>query len=176
MKKIIITIFIVISFITIPAALFAEDEFTKVGVVDTNRIYTLYFKDSKAVRELNLFKESILEESKKIEEEIVKLKDRKLKAEQMRDENELLRLNTLIIDKERYLKEFKQIKNKDYQIRSAKTQIEDSFLQQISEAISYVAVSFGFSVILEKNNSFFLYYSIDIDITDKVLEYLQKNK
>jgi outer membrane protein len=154
----------------------AEDEITKIGIVDTSKIYTLYFKDSKSLRDLGTFKENIIQESKKIEDEINKLKERKLKATQTGDDAEILRLNNLIAEKERYLNEFKQIKNKEYQAQISRLQIEDSFMQEISEAISNVAISYGYSIILEKNNNFFLYYSLDIDITDKVIEYLQKNK
>ena len=41
-----------------------------------------------------------------------------------------------------------------------------------TEAIEYIAVSEGYSLVLEKQNPFILHYGLDIDITDKVLKYL----
>ena len=76
-----------------------------------------------------------------------------------------------ISEKERFLKEYLQIKNLEYK-RKQEAALEDSFLMEVTEAIEHIAISEGYSIILEKQNPIFLYYTVDVDITDKVLEYL----
>jgi Skp family chaperone for outer membrane proteins len=151
--------------------LFSEQDIQKIGLVDSSRIISTYFQDSKAMRELKELKDTIVAVSNEIKEEIFELKRQKVDAERRSDREEVLRLETIISEKERFLKEYIQVKNKEYKRRQSLA-LEDSFLLEVTEAIEYIAISEGYSVILEKQNPIFLYYSIDVDITDKVLEYL----
>ncbi len=149
----------------------AEQDIQKIGLVDSSKIISTYFQDSKAMRELKELKDAIIAVSNEIKEEIYELKRRKVDAEKRNDREEVLRFETLISDKEQFLKSYLQVKNKEYKRRQSLA-LKDSFLLEVTEAIEYIAISEGYSVILEKQNPLFLYYSIDIDITDKVLEYL----
>jgi len=149
----------------------AEQDIQKIGLVDSSKIISTYFQDSKAMRELKELKDAIIAVSNEIKEEIYELKRRKVAAEKRNDREEVLRFETLISDKEQFLKSYLQVKNKEYKRRQSLA-LKDSFLLEVTEAIEYIAISEGYSVILERQNPLFLYYSIDIDITDKVLEYL----
>ncbi len=149
----------------------ADQDIQKIGLVDSSKIISTYFQDSKAMRELKELKDAIIAVSNEIKEEIYELKRRKVDAEKRNDREEVLRFETLISDKEQFLKSYLQVKNKEYKRRQSLA-LKDSFLLEVTEAIEYIAISEGYSVILEKQNPLFLYYSIDIDITDKVLEYL----
>ena len=149
----------------------AEQDIQKIGLVDSSKIISTYFQDSKAMRELKELKDAIIAVSNEIKEEIYELKRRKVNAEKRNDREEVLRFETLISDKEQFLKSYLQVKNNEYKRRQSLA-LKDSFLLEVTEAIEYIAISEGYSVILEKQNPLFLYYSIDIDITDKVLEYL----
>ena len=149
----------------------AEQDIQKIGLVDSSKIISTYFQDSRAMRELKELKDTIVTVSNDIKEEIFELKKQKVDAEKRNDREQVLRLETLISEKEQFLKSYLQVKNKEYKRRQSLA-LEDSFLLEVTEAIEYIAVSEGYSVILEKQNPLFLYYSIDVDITDKVLEYL----
>jgi Skp family chaperone for outer membrane proteins len=151
--------------------LFAQQDIQKIGLVDSSRIMSTYFQDSRSMRELKELKETIIATSNEIKDEIFELKRRKVNAENRDDKNEVLKLENRISEKERFLKEYLQIKNLEYK-RKQEAALEDSFLMEVTEAIEHIAISEGYSIILEKQNPIFLYYTVDVDITDKVLEYL----
>ncbi len=154
------------------AALHAEQEITKIGVVDTSRIYSVYFQDSKAVRDLAAFKQSILEESGRLNDEITGLQAAKVNAERDGRKDESLRLESQILEKENFLREYQRVKNLEFRSRQSKVEVESSFLGELADAIAYVAVSEGFSMIMEKQNPIFLYFTPESDITEKVLQHL----
>ena len=166
-KRLLPVLYVLVGIFTISA----EQDIQKIGLVDSSKIISTYFQDSKAMRELKELKDAIIAVSNEIKEEIYELKRRKVDAEKRNDREEVLRFETLISDKEQFLKSYLQVKNKEYKRRQSLA-LKDSFLLEVTEAIEYIAISEGYSVILERQNPLFLYYSIDIDITDKVLEYL----
>jgi Skp family chaperone for outer membrane proteins len=48
----------------------------------------------------------------------------------------------------------------------------DEFLSEITEAVQFVAVREGFSLVLEKSKISALYVSDEVDITEEILEHL----
>ena len=150
----------------------AQQEITKVGVVDTSRIYSVYFQDSRALRDLAAFRQSILEESKRLSDDITAVRDAKVNAERDGRKDEALRLESQILEKENFLREYQRVKNLEYRSRQSKVELESSFLGELADAIAYVAVSDGFSMIMEKQNPIFLYFTSESDITEKVLQHL----
>ena len=152
-------------------SLFGQQDIPKIGLVDSNEIMVTYFKDSKAMRDLQSLQESILEESRAIEDEILSLKSQKLDAEKFGNEDEALRLEGLILQRENYLKEWQRIRNEELRTLQ-QSAMEDAFLSEVYEAIEYIAISEGYSIIFDKRNPFLLYWGLDIDITEKVLRHL----
>lgn len=150
----------------------AQQEITKVGVVDTSRIYSVYFQDSKALRDLAAFKQSILEESRRLSDDITAIRSAKVDAERAGRKEEALRLESQILEKENFLREYQRVKNLEYRSRQAKVELESSFLGELADAIAYVAVSEGYSMIMEKQNPIFLYFTAESDVTEKVLQHL----
>ena len=159
-------------FMIITSGVFGQQDIPKIGLVDTDRIIETYYQDSKAMRELKKLRETILEERRMIEDEILDLKSQKLDAEKRNDRINVARLDKLIVEKERHFKEFTQVRNEEFKIRQ-ESAVNDTFLNDIYDAIKYIAISEGYSIVLEKQNPFLLHYVLDIDITDKVLRYLQ---
>jgi outer membrane protein len=141
-------------------------------VVDTSRIYSVYFQDSRALRDLAAFKQSILEESKRMGDDITSLRASKVDAERQGRKDEALRLESEILEKENFLREYQRVKNLEYRSRQSKVELESSFLGELADAIAYVAVSEGFSMIMEKQNPIFLYFTSESDITEQVLQHL----
>ena len=157
--------------ILIASPLCAEQDIPKIGLVDSSKIISNYFEDSKAMRDQKELKDTILAVSQEIKDELLDLKRQKVEAERKSDRQETLRLENLVIEKESFLKEYLQVKNAEYKQRQ-KLAMDDTFITEIAEAIEFIAISEGFTIILEKQNAIFLYYAMDVDITDKVLEYL----
>ncbi len=157
--------------IVIALPVYPEQDIPKIGLVDSSKIIANYFQDSKAMRDLMELKESILAVSQEIKDEILDLKRQKVEAERRGTKEETLRLERLIVEKERCLKEYLQVKNAEYK-HHQKLAMDDAFLTEIAEAIEFIAISEGFTIVLEKQNAIFLYYAMDVDITDKVLKYL----
>ena len=158
--------------LAVAAAAQAEQEITKVGVVDTNRIYSVYFQDSKALRDLAAFKQSVLEESNRLRDEVTALRAGKVNAERDGRKEEALRLESQILERENFLREYQRVKNLEFRSRQSKVELESSFLGELADAIAYVAVSEGFSIVMEKQNPIFLYFTPESDITEKVLQHL----
>jgi outer membrane protein len=150
----------------------AQQEITKVGVVDTSRIYSVYFQDSRALRDLAAFRQSILEESKRLSDDITAVRAAKVDAERDGRKDEALRLESQILEKENFLREYQRVKNLEFRSRQSKVELESSFLGELADAIAYVAVSEGFSMIMEKANPIFLYFTSESDITERVLQHL----
>lgn len=168
-KAIIFFLFLLFSVMTA----FTQQDIPKIGVVDTSAIYTAYFAKSRAIREAMEIQKDIEEESTRIRNEIVELKYQKLDAEQDQNTIEILRLENLISEKEQYLNDYIQIKSDRMNILLDNAALQSNLFSEIADAIRYVAFKEGYTMILEKQNPIFLYYSVEIDITDKVLEYLQ---
>lgn len=152
--------------------LWSEEEITRIGVVDTNRIYSVYFRDSKAIRDLQELRRNTLDQSAAIQTEIVQLKSAKVDAEREGSKEDALRLESRILEKENFLREYQRVKNLEYRSRLSQVELESSFLSEVTDAIAFVAVSEGFSIIMERQNPLFLYYTVESDITEKVLKHL----
>jgi outer membrane protein len=48
------------------------------------------------------------------------------------------------------------------------------FSREIIKAVEYVAENEGFSIVFRKKDPNILYYNYEVDITEKVLEYLRR--
>ena len=146
---------------------FAQQDIPKIGVVDTSVIYTAYFADSRAIREAIQIQNDIEEESARVRNEITELKNQRLEAEQAQNNIEALRLSNLIAEKEQYLNDYIQIKTDRIALLTDQAALQSNLFSEIAEAIRYVAFKEGYTMILEKQNPIFLYYSVEIDITDE---------
>ncbi len=153
-------------------AIFSQQDIPRIGVVDTSAIYIAYFDSTTNIRIAKEIQNDIEEESVRIRNEITELKNRKLEAEQAQNTIEALRLTNLIEEKEQYLNDYIQIKNDRIIQLISNDAMENSLYTEITAAIRHVAFKKGYTIILEKQNPIFLYYSVEIDITEEVLEYL----
>jgi Skp family chaperone for outer membrane proteins len=153
-------------------AIFAQQDIPKIGVVDTSVIFTTYFTKSEGIRTIIEIQNDIEEEKTRTRNEIIELENRKLEAEQNNNTIEAIRLLNLIEEKEQYINDYIQIKSNTIALLTNEDKLHSTFYSEIADAIRYVAFKEGYTIILEKQNPIFLYYSIEIDITDEVLEYL----
>lgn len=148
-------------------------QITKVGIVDISRIYSIYFRESKEVIKLGELRSAYLKEIAKKKEEINLLKSQKLDAEDNNDNEKALQLDKEIFNKEQFLKEYIQIKTQQLRQMAQNLSQSSELIQEIADVIQYVAENEGFSLILKKTDQF-LYWTPEIDITDKVIKELLK--
>ncbi len=171
MKRIVL-IALLISFI-IPVTASAAN-LTMVGVVDLSRIVSDFFQESSAWREIEQLrekKENTMEERK---DELNKLKQRKLEAQDEGKENLVLQLEEEIRQKEQYLKEYNRIMSQRIESKRNNLLTSSDFSKEIVQAVEYVAQQEGYSIVLRKKDPNIVYYNYEVDITEKVLEYLRQ--
>jgi len=150
----------------------AGEQITKIAVVDLSRIYSSYFSESQAVRELENMRGNFQERIDSIKEEIQSLESEKLEAQNAGNEDRALRLDDQIFQKKQYLKEFVRIKNNQLQKQRQKLSESSDFLDEVLKQISYVSERNGYSLVLKASDQNLVWWNSEVDITDKVLERL----
>ena len=156
--------------------LFAE-QITRVGILDIDKVYAVYFRESKAVKEFQQKRVEVLRDISSIDDEILELENRKLDAEGRGDASEALRLDNEIFKKRQYREDFRRIKMDQLRRMSEKLYQSDEFLDELLQAIQFVAESEGFSLVLNaggQSSQMFLFFTKEIDITEQVIQELMR--
>ncbi len=158
----------------VSAILFSE-QLTRIGIIDIEKVYSIYFRESRTVMDLQEKQNAILREIQRIDDQILTLENRKLEAEMRGDQESALKLDREIFDRKQYLEDYKRIKMQQLKKLAENLYQSDEFLDELLEAINFVAESQGFSIILNNSKQFkqfFFYYTKEVDITDKVIQEL----
>ncbi len=171
MKKLLA--FFIIVFAT--AAVYAQMDISKIGVIDTARVYTTYFRDSTAVRNYENMKLEFQAEVDKMTAEIKQLELKKTQYTKMGEELSALKTETEITKKTDYLIEFTRSKNAELDVMKNKLADSDDFYKTLYNIIERIAEAGGYSIImsLQQANAI-LWYSQSVDITDQVINSLIK--
>jgi len=151
------------------------EQITRVGLLDIEKVYSVYFRESRAVKEMQEMRAEIQREIARIDDEIQTLEAQKLQAETERNSEQALRLDAEIFRKRQYRADFRRIKLAQLRKLSEKLSLSDAFLDELVAAIQFVAESEGFSLILNKSGQFeqfFFFYTKEVDVTDKVIQEL----
>jgi outer membrane protein len=170
------TMLICLLMLLIPLTSFAE-QLTKVGILDIEKVYSIYFRESKTVKQFQDRQANMLQELSRIDDEILRLENAKLEAENRNDGKEALKLDQEIFEKKQYREDYKRIKTEQLKRMSEELYQSNEFLDELLEAINFVAESEGFSLILNNSRQyrpFFFFYTKEIDITEKVIEELMR--
>ena len=153
------------------------DQITKVGILDIEKVYSIYFRESKAVKELQQLRADVLREINRIDEEILLLESQKLDAESRNQGEAALRLDREIFEKKQYRDDYRRIKMDQIRKRSENLYKSDEFLDEPLEAIEFVSESEGFSLVLNSSgqfSQFFFFYTKEVDITELVIQELMR--
>ncbi|MCR4940955.1 MAG: OmpH family outer membrane protein [Treponemataceae bacterium] len=161
------------SVVFLSAALYAQMDITKIGVIDTARVYTTYFRDSTAVRNYENMK---LEFQAEVDRTTAEIKELNLKKTQfLKDNDELsaLRTETEITKKTDYLLEYTRSKNAELEAMKNKLADSDDFYKSLYNIIERIAEAGGYSMVmsLQQANAI-IWYSQSVDITDQVINSL----
>ena len=95
---------VLVSAAMVPAATSAE-QITTVGVVDINRVYNSFYRDSQGVRELERLRSEYQDEINQQLQELQSLRDRRLQAQDQGNDRRVEDLDQQIADMEQFLED-----------------------------------------------------------------------
>jgi outer membrane protein len=151
----------------------AAEQLTTVGVIDTETIYLTYFRDSEAVRQLEVLRTEIQSELDRHAADLQRLQEQKIAAESRGDENRALQLDDQIFEKAQFIRDFQRVKTRQLEEKQRSLSQSDDFLKKLQEAVRLEAESSGFTIIIDAKSQGLQWWSREVDITNKVLDRLR---
>ncbi|MCQ2572378.1 MAG: OmpH family outer membrane protein [Treponema sp.] len=168
-KKILISV--LFSIFTI-SGVFAQ-QITKFGVVDTNKVYNAYFRNSTAVRNYEKKRADYQNEINKTTDELRELQQKKIDLEKNGNEAQALKVEAEITRKKDYLTEYTNAKNVELESLAKSLKNSDEFYKKLYSTLSRIAEGGGYSMILSlQESNAILWYSNSVDITEDVIKQL----
>jgi outer membrane protein len=150
-----------------------SQQLTRFAVIDLPKVYSVYFRESRIVREFEERSAGIQAEIDKMTREIQELRSRRIDLVNQGDQTGALRLENEIYRKQEFLKEYYAVKTTELEDQRRKLSQSDSFLEQVYGEIRSIAESEGYSMVMNlKESSGIIWYSPTVDITDKVIQNL----
>lgn len=170
MKK--ATLLFVCVILLVPSFVFSE-QLSKIGVVQISRIIENFPTNSQAFQELNRLKEEYDENLPLYSEYLNQLNLQLIEMKNEGDEAEILKQESEIEAYENFMVEYHEAMNK--RIANAREKLKDGsgIVESIFSSISFIAVNEGYSLILDAAEQNIIWYSPEIDITDKVIQRLK---
>jgi outer membrane protein len=158
----------------VTGAFAGAQQLTRFAVVDLPRVYTSFFRDSRAVREYEERSARVQAEVDRMNQEIQNLRSSYVDAEAQGDRERALRLESEMYRKSEFLREYYQTKTAELEDQRRRLAQSGSFLQQVMDEIRFIAESEGYSMVLNlKENTGIIWYSPTVDITEKVIQNLR---
>jgi len=149
-------------------------QITRVAVVDLPRVYTAFFRDSKAVRDFEQRSARVQADIDRMTREIQDLRTRHADAILKDDQSDMIRLETQINRRIENLREFHQARTAELDKQRRELMQSSSFLSQVHDEIRFIAESEGYSVVIDlKNTPGIVWHSPTVDITEKLIQSLQ---
>lgn len=154
------------------SGLFAE-QITRFGVVDTAKVYEVYFRASAPVRNYEKKRTEFQNEINKQTEELRQLQQKKLEYEKDGNSTQALKTEAEITKKKDYLTEYTNAKNVELESLQRSLENSDEFYNKLYNTLEKIAESGGYSMILSlQESNAILWYSNSVDITDQVISRL----
>jgi outer membrane protein len=152
----------------------SAQQITRFAVVDMSKVYTAFFRESRAVRDFEERSARVQADVDRMTREIQELKNTQTTAEMQGDTEKSVKLESEIYKKSELLKEYFKLKTAELEDQKKKLSQSSAFLDQVYNELRVVAESEGYSMILNlKDVKGILWYSSAIDITEKVIQNLQ---
>ncbi len=146
---------------------------TRVAVVDMNKVYQAYFRESEDVRRLEQLKTNIQNEINRLNAEIRQVEQQMINARSSGDQRTAILLEEDLQKKREYLREYSRIKQAQLNNEREALTRSPSFLTKVQDAIRFVAESRGFTIVFRIDDPNMLYYNVESDITNFVIERLK---
>ncbi|MDR2143343.1 MAG: OmpH family outer membrane protein, partial [Treponema sp.] len=151
----------------------SAQQITRFAVVDLVKVYSAFFNESRAVREFNERSARIQSEINRLNRELQETKTSLVNAQAKGDREQVLRLESEVGKKTRFIQEYYQTNMADLEAQKARLAQSDSFLNQINTEVRILAETEGYSMVINKQEgSGILWYSPNVDITNKLIEQL----
>jgi outer membrane protein len=161
----------------VQGALTAE-QLTKIAVVDIVKIYKAFFKESKAIRDLENFKKEYEKELDKIDNQLLELEKEIIETKKQGNSSDVIKLEEQQQKLKSYRNEYYRVKYKEYVKRFEaikKSQSQDLWLELIG-IIEYIALRESYSVVLRVDDPYVVFYTKDVDITEEVVQEIDARK
>lgn len=153
----------------------SAQQITKFAVVDTDRVYKVFYRNSQTIRDYESKKSAYQTQINKMTQELQNLKNSKTQASMDGNTEEANKLQEEINQKAQNLREYTANKNAELNRLKANLETGDAFYKKLYRIIGNVAEREGFCMVLSpQQNNAILWYSDSVDITDKVIAELKK--
>ncbi|MDC7221460.1 MAG: OmpH family outer membrane protein [Spirochaetales bacterium] len=156
---------------TLGSLLFSQ-QITRLAVVDYSRLLSVYYQDSRKIKEVTDFENEIIEELAAIADEIAELEEKRIDAQKEGDQNAVLSYDEMIEQKKKYQQDYLRVKKTQLNNMKEKYASSLSMTTEIYDAIAFVAESQGYSLVMKKSDPDLVWWSPEVDITDAVLNRL----
>jgi len=151
-----------------------SQQITRFAVVDLPRVYTAFFRESRAVREFEERSARVQSDIDRLTREIQDLRSRHADAVMADNQSEALRLENLIYRRSEFLRDFYQTRMSELEDQRNRLMQSSAFLNQVHDEIRFIAEREGFSMVMNlRDNPNILWYSSTVDITDRLIQSLQ---
>jgi outer membrane protein len=152
----------------------SAQQITRFAVVDLVKVYSAFFNESRAVREFNERSARIQNEINRLNQELQETRANLVNAQARGDREQALRLESEVSKKTRFIQEYYQTNMADLEAQKARLAQSDTFLNQINNEVRILAETEGYSMVINKQEgSGILWYSPNVDITNKLIEQLR---
>ena len=154
------------------AAMNAQQHITNFGIVNTEKVYNHFYRNSAAIKTYEKKKADMQAEINKKTKELKDLKARFKYIVVMYD-NDIAGIE--IKEKTEYLRDYTTTKNLELQNLKKSLSESNEFYVKLSKTIKRVAENEGLSMVLSlQGENAILWYSQTVDITDKVIKEMEK--
>lgn len=152
-------------------------QITRVAVIDLQKVYMTYYKDSQAVRALEEDKIRVNDEIRRLSDEIKDLQRQRLQLAVSSDPQTLKAFDEKLYSKAQFLSDYVKIKQAEIDAKAQSLSQGDSFVQMLYRTVQAISEAEGFSLVLSSRDatstgSSVIWFSPMIDITDKVIQAL----
>lgn len=163
-------IFALCAVLLLAGAVFAQQHITNFGIVDTNRVYEHFFRNSSGIKSYEKKREDFQNEINRRTDEIRDLQDKLQEAKELGLDSEAKRQENLIRSKSASLKTYTQTKQTELNNLKKSLTENNEFYKDLNRIIKKVAENEGLSMVLNlQQSNGILWYSAAVDITDKVI-------
>jgi len=154
-----------------------SQQITRVAVIDMQKIYMTYYKDSQSVRSLEEEKLAVNLEIKRLSEEIKDLQRKRLEILSSGDAQTLKTYDENLYRKAQYLSDFVKLKQADLDEKAQSLSRGDAFVQMLYRTVQSISEKEGYSIVISSHDvagvgSSVIWFSPMIDITDMVIQAL----
>jgi len=156
--------------------LFAQ-QITRVAVIDLQKVYMTYYKDSQAVRAFEDEKQHVQDEIKRLGDEIKDLQHKRLDVLASGDAQALKTFDEGLYRKAQFLSDYVKVKQADLDAKAQALSSTNAFVQMLYRSVQSLSETEGYSLVISSRNadsvdSSVVWFSPMIDITDKVIQAL----